>query len=371
LQNRLDHLKGLLELSKSANLSNGHFDEFVKEGLLSLSEYLEVARASFWLWNIEDESIINQNLYSSKEKSFSKGEILRKKDFPNYFDAFQNSLLISAENAQDDIRTAEFYNSYLKPNSIKSMLDVQVLVNSNLFGIICLEQTDSMRTWKKKDELYISTVAAYFSQCCLNSLRAAEVQKRRQSETNFKILYMNNPIPMWVYDPDSFKFLTVNDAAITEYGYSREEFSKMTIMDIRPPEDKIKLKKHLELVGHQNWMSLNWLHQYKDGTIINVEIASDWTKYNDKQARMVLAINKTNELKLLNDKEEYISKLSDYAFYASHNLRAPVASILGLVDIITTDWENRNNYKQIIERIKTAAKELDQIISNLNSKVDL
>lgn len=371
MQNRLDHLKGLLELSKSANLSNGNFDEFVKEGLISLSVYLNVARASFWLWEAEDELIINQNLYSGIEKSFSKGDILRKEDFPHYFNAFQNSLLISAENAQEDKRTYEFYNSYLKPNNIKSMLDVQVLVNSKLFGIICLEQTDSIRHWKKRDELFISTVAAYFSQCYLNSLRDAEVRKRKQSETNFKVLYMNNPIPMWVYDPDSLKFLTVNNAAITEYGYSREEFGEMTIMDIRPPEEKIKLKKHMDEVGHQKWMSHNWLHQLKDGTIINVEIASDWTKYNDKQARMVLAINKTNELKLFHEKEEYISKLSDYAFYASHNLRAPIASLLGLIDIIDIDWENRDNYKQIIERIKTSAKELDEIISNLNSKVDL
>lgn len=51
------------------------------------------------------------------------------------------------------------------------------------------------------------------------------------------ILFENHPLPMWIYDLKSLAFLEVNDAAVEKYGYSRAEFRKMTIKDIRPRED--------------------------------------------------------------------------------------------------------------------------------------
>ena len=45
------------------------------------------------------------------------------------------------------------------------------------------------------------------------------------------------PYPMWIYDLESLAFLDVNAAAIETYGFSREEFLKMTLLDIRPSED--------------------------------------------------------------------------------------------------------------------------------------
>ena len=52
-----------------------------------------------------------------------------------------------------------------------------------------------------------------------------------------KFLFENNPQPMWIYDIYTLCFLEVNNAAIAKYGYSRDEFSKMNIKDIRPHED--------------------------------------------------------------------------------------------------------------------------------------
>ena len=58
----------------------------------------------------------------------------------------------------------------------------------------------------------------------------------RPSEKQYRLLFQSNPNPMWVFDLETLKFLEVNEAAIQHYGYSREEFLAMTIMDIRPPE---------------------------------------------------------------------------------------------------------------------------------------
>src|SRR4051812_47910598 len=57
----------------------------------------------------------------------------------------------------------------------------------------------------------------------------------RDSEHRYRSMFESNPIPMWVFDRDTLEFLAVNDAAITHYGYTREEFLRMTIKDIRRP----------------------------------------------------------------------------------------------------------------------------------------
>ena len=59
-------------------------------------------------------------------------------------------------------------------------------------------------------------------------------EKLRKSEERYRYLFENNPHPMWVYDRKTLAFLDVNEAAIAKYGYSRQEFLKMTIVDIRP-----------------------------------------------------------------------------------------------------------------------------------------
>jgi PAS domain S-box-containing protein len=58
-----------------------------------------------------------------------------------------------------------------------------------------------------------------------------------ESEQGYRLLFESNPLPMWVYALDTLEFLAVNDAAVRNYGYSRDEFLSMTIRDIRPPED--------------------------------------------------------------------------------------------------------------------------------------
>src|SRR2546423_5102919 len=66
---------------------------------------------------------------------------------------------------------------------------------------------------------------------------AEALRALQESESTFRLLFANNPQPMWVYDFETLEFLEVNGAAIERYGYSREEFLQMRVTDVRPPED--------------------------------------------------------------------------------------------------------------------------------------
>ena len=67
--------------------------------------------------------------------------------------------------------------------------------------------------------------------------RLRGVEALHQSEDSYRALFERHPGPMWLYDLETHRFLTVNEAAIASYGYSREEFLAMTIEELRPPEE--------------------------------------------------------------------------------------------------------------------------------------
>jgi len=101
-----------------------------------------------------------------------------------------------------------------------------------------------------------------------------------EANERYGMLFESNPQPMWVFEVDTLAFLEVNEAATRHYGYSREEFLSMTIMDILPPEDAPGLHHGLERTGAPRSDVALAQHQRKDGTIVDMELVStrwSWT----------------------------------------------------------------------------------------------
>lgn len=113
-------------------------------------------------------------------------------------------------------------------------------------------------------------------------------ERLQASETQYRLLFDNNPHPMWVYDLETLRFVTVNGAAIAHYGYTEQQFLAMTIRDIRPLEDVAGLDEEIarKLPGKNFGL---WRHRRQDGSLIEVEISSDQIVFNGRDARLVLA----------------------------------------------------------------------------------
>ncbi len=122
--------------------------------------------------------------------------------------------------------------------------------------------------------------------------RRAE-QQLRASEESYRLLFERNPYPMWVYDVETLRFLAVNDAAIAHYGYSRDEFLRMTIADLRPAEDVPALLRWLAEQRQAYRQASIWRHRKKDGTVIDVEVSSHSFEFESRPARLVLALDVT------------------------------------------------------------------------------
>ena len=115
-------------------------------------------------------------------------------------------------------------------------------------------------------------------------------QALRESEERHRLLFELNPLPAWVFDLETLKFLAVNEAAVSSYGYSREEFLAMTIDDIRPQEDVAALRAAVaRTVAGGGAAGGIWRHRKKDGTVIEVEVTAHPLAYGGRRAELVLA----------------------------------------------------------------------------------
>jgi PAS domain S-box-containing protein len=126
------------------------------------------------------------------------------------------------------------------------------------------------------------------------SERKASAEALQAAKNRYKDVFELSPQPMWVYEVGTLKFLDVNAAAIQNYGFSKVEFLSMTLLDIRPEEDKVALKQAIKedvQLGKPH-SSFFW-HRKKNGDIIRVLIKGNSLRYEGKNARIVIAIDDT------------------------------------------------------------------------------
>ncbi|MGC2211465.1 MAG: PAS domain S-box protein [Candidatus Korobacteraceae bacterium] len=119
----------------------------------------------------------------------------------------------------------------------------------------------------------------------------------RESEERYRRLFASNPHPMWVFDIETLAFLEVNDAAVAHYGYSREEFLRMTIDEIRSPEDVPALHKILSSNPHGYSFNHCARHRKKSGASIYVEVADYRFLQNGRLVSLILSNDITERLK--------------------------------------------------------------------------
>ena len=108
----------------------------------------------------------------------------------------------------------------------------------------------------------------------------------------YKTLFENSPLPMWIYDLETLRFMEVNGAAVRRYGYSRSEFLDMTINDLRPPEEHAPTETSTEAGPViREWRG--WRHSLKNGEVIEVEITTQGLRYKGHRAAFVIISNPT------------------------------------------------------------------------------
>lgn len=131
----------------------------------------------------------------------------------------------------------------------------------------------------------------------MRDLTAQRLQERelRDSEVRYDLIFRSSPHPMWVYDPQSLAFLDVNDEAIRRYGYSREEFLSMTLLDIRPVEEHERIIEMVKRPLNRFSTTAVWRHRWKNGEYRDVQLTVHQLDWNGAPARLAMPIDVTEQ----------------------------------------------------------------------------
>jgi PAS domain S-box-containing protein len=115
-----------------------------------------------------------------------------------------------------------------------------------------------------------------------NMLLNAQIEERQQlqkalleSQMQYKMLFDHNPLPLWLLDQNTLRFMEVNEAASQEYGYTKEEFSRLTLPDLWLEEDAPWLSLQMATIDKLSTQTMKVRHKRKDGSIFEVEVKSD------------------------------------------------------------------------------------------------
>jgi PAS domain S-box-containing protein len=178
----------------------------------------------------------------------------------------------------------------------------------------------------------------------------------QKSEKRYSDLFQLSPLPMWVYDLETLQFLNINQAAISHYGYSEDEFLSMSILQIRPEEDVDLALKTIN--NSRQGIKLNpqsvFRHKKKNGELIFVEVTTNLLNFNGRDVETIEKQNQT---------------FREIAWIQSHVIRAPLARLLGLVNLLESEVSmTTGETMEVINHIKDSAEELDQIVRDISKK---
>ena len=178
----------------------------------------------------------------------------------------------------------------------------------------------------------------------------------QENEQKYRMLFEANAEAMYVYDLETYRFLAVNQAAIARYGYTREEFLARTAFDLCPPEEAAKLRAYLQEHPRVSGTTSGWIHQRKDGTLLEAEVVAHTIDFGGRLANLVLARNVTEQRRLeaqlrQAQKMEAVGRLAGGIAHDFNNL---LTAILGSAQLALREVEPSHPVREDLEEIRRA-----------------
>ena len=191
----------------------------------------------------------------------------------------------------------------------------------------------------------------------------SDITERRETmlriesaESQLRELFECNPLPFWVFDVETLAFLAVNETAVRKYGYSREEFLAMTILDIRPGEDVEAVLKSMWDIPKDGFDNRVWVHVTRDGRRINVRVHSSNIEFAGRPARLVLA----------EDVSERIAYENDLAWRATHDVTTGMLTVPAVTEQVEALLEKAPDSRLAVAYVQL--RDLDLVAPTLGRR---
>lgn len=250
---------------------------------------------------------------------------------------------------------------------------IYIQVSDRAVEAIASGNSSLITSWQSvKGLAFIIASAFIIFSLVLHYVRTQQRIQRALDEArhSFEQLFNRTPLPLFVYDLDTLRFVGVNHAAIEEYGYSKEEFLNLKITQIHPPEDIEKFLAHLAKNKNRPFFGRS-RHIRKDGTRIEVEVIAHCMEFRGEDTRLVLSTNitcRTVVEQALADtfaaRAEAEKTKSRFLSTISHEMRTPLNAITGFLDLLAKEPDEAQR-QDFIVLARNGAEDLVALVERL------
>ena len=160
-------------LSRSADVGSRTPREILAQVTETAAATLRVQRVNVWLYDQDRTRVECIEAYDAREGAHSRGDVLLAKEYPHYFVALEALRSIAAVDAENDTRTSELREQYLRPKGITTMLDVPLLQSGRVVGVVCHEHVGSPRVFSATDRLFAGSIGDLVALVLSTNERAA------------------------------------------------------------------------------------------------------------------------------------------------------------------------------------------------------
>jgi PAS domain S-box-containing protein len=212
------------------------------------------------------------------------------------------------------------------------------------------------------------------------AMNAVQAEQLRTSALEQRALFEESPQPLFAFDRQTLGIVAVSNATVANYGYSREELLAMQIVDLHPADEVAELRTLLEdrgrhpPSGRHSLRQTRWRHQYKDGTIIDVEVSGDDVMLSGRDCRIALALNVTErnravaELAVARDEAIAASNTkSAFLAHMSHEIRTPMNGVIGMTELLADSGLNEEQQSYADHIVRSG----ERMLSIINDILDI
>lgn len=311
-KNRLQRQNQALHaLTKKIIIGNDNLTKPIHELTEIASQTMETARVSIWLYDEFKTSIKCIDLYNRSQNTHTEGEKLNAENYPEYFKAIEVYRVIDASDARTDPRTIEYFETYLKPLGITSLLDAPIRQGGIMIGIVCFEQGGPPRTWTIDEQLFAAAIADSIA-ILLESIERIKAEKTLQEkEQLLSSIYDTVGDIIFVLSTEKdgrYKFVSINRSFENTTGKKYSQVVGKYVDEIIPqPSLKMVQENYKKAILEKKIVRWEEISDYPGGQLIGeVSIAPLF----DERGNSILLVGAVHDITDRKNAENKIRKMS-------------------------------------------------------------
>lgn len=341
--------------------------EAIHEVILRTAIVMQVNRVGVWFYEKQNQvqNLLCEGLYILSTNSFSEHLGFNSLHFPHYFEALSKHSHLILPSGKDSDLNKEM-SSYLAVFRINSKLDIPIIFEGNLLGVLSCEETKGQRNWSLEDKHFGQTIADIISIMIEQTARRKAENALKESEERLRFITQRS-IDGIISINHHEEIISWNYGAHQMFGYNEFEILGKPLRTILPHDHFI-----LENALSTKPIELQALH--KDGHYFSVEISQtrwesesvffdtiiirDVTERKEYERRLIRAMRDAKAANAA--KSEFIATIS-------HELRTPLNAIIGFNQCLVLGMDGSVNEAQeaSLKKIEKSAFHLLNLINNV------